>query len=248
MARKKNIPVVGNKQLHPVQIAPNIRKLEARRTRAAAHRTEQPVINADKGAIGIANKEYRNEAASARGATNAEENALAQALAGLKGSGLSGRYLQQAKGEFTSRAADAASALPSLLAGAGEERTKALTTARTKLTEDRASEQSSAASAFSQRLKELRGQGSSDLKTQQGDSATEAKESKQELHRALNEGKRLLDAYPEKPPNTPEKWARFASLIENADGVGEQGALKAAKILQRQFELKKAAAIRTPFG
>jgi ElaB/YqjD/DUF883 family membrane-anchored ribosome-binding protein len=248
MARRRRVPVVGPQQLHPVQISPEIRKLEARRTKAAAHRAAAPVLAADRGEFGFAKKQYRNEAASARGATSAVEGALAQALAGLKGSGLSGTALQQTKSEFTSRAADAASALPSLLAGAQEERNKTLAADRQNLVSDRAQMQQSAAEAYNEKLKELRETGSSALKSQSQTASSNSKEAGEEIKRAIDEGKRLLAAYPKEQPSNPQEWAQFAGQIENAEGVGEPGAIKAAEILRKLVAVKKVRAKVNPFG
>ena len=201
------VPVVGSQQLHPVQVSQPIRELEAHRTREAARRESAPVLAADREAFAAAKKQYRAEAASARGATNAVESSLAQALAGLKGSGLSGRYLQQTKNEFTSRAANAASSLPFLLAGAAEERGKAFTEARSQLSQDRAAMQQSGASAFDQRLKELRGAGTTAVKEQEADHELSKDETKS-FQNATNALKDFLSQWGEnidvKDPTTGE--------------------------------------------
>lgn len=251
MARRKRVPTVGAKQLHPVQVSPQIRQLEAHRTKEAARRAEAPVIAADRGAFGTANQQYQDEAQSDRGATGAVESTLAQALAGLKGSGLSGKYLQQAKQSFTNEAASTASSLPYLLAGAGEEKAKALAAARTQLTSDKATAESSAASAMNQRLKEIRGAGSTALKEEGEHSTSAAKESKEasdEVKLAVNEGKRLIAAYPTEIPSDKEEWAQFTGQIAKADGIGLRAALAATKLLQQQIALHHARQQVSPFG
>lgn len=259
MARRKRVPTVGAKQLHPVQVSPEIRQLEAHRTKAAAHRAEQPVINADKSAVGLANTEFKNAAASARGGVNAEEDALTQALSGLKGSGLKGRYLQQAQNEFTSREADTASSLPALLAGAGEERTKALLAARTQLMSDRASAQSSAASAFSQRLKELRGEGSS-IEKEEGKHHKEAEEKisaayitaangYQEILEAAKAGTEV-EGVKVTAPKTEDEWRKFAETVaKHSTNTNLPESVKAVELLRKKLEAKKVGQIaRGPFG
>ncbi|MGH2973892.1 MAG: hypothetical protein ACRDLL_03360 [Solirubrobacterales bacterium] len=163
MARRR-IPTVGTKGLHVAQLTPEVRSLLHHRAQREAHREFAPTLAADRTAFGAANRGYRREARSIRGATNMVESELGQALAGLKGSGLSGRYLQQARSEFTSRAADAASAIPALLAGAREERSDALAEAQQKLLGDRASQQGSAAQKFNSALRSQRDKASTILK------------------------------------------------------------------------------------
>lgn len=165
---RRRIPVVGSSQLHTVQISPEVRRIEARRARRAARRESAPILAADRGAFSQAKRDYRTEASSAKGATNMVEGTLVRALAGLKTSGLSGRYLQQATKEFTSRAADAASGLPFLLAEASENRGKSLRAASSQLAQDKAAMQQNAAQMFDQRLKEMREAGASALKAQSG--------------------------------------------------------------------------------
>jgi DNA repair exonuclease SbcCD ATPase subunit len=259
MARRKTVPTVGNKQLHPVQLSPEIRHLEAKRTKAAAQRAAAPVLAADRGKFGVAKKQYQNEAASARGATNAEESALAQALSGLKGAGLKGTALQQTKSEFTSRAADAASALPSLLAGAAEERNKTLAADRQNLITDRASSEQSAAEALNQRLKELRGQGSSALK-EEGKHKESAGRS---VHNALIVAEDLFNktvaaaksgeevgGQPVVVPSGKKEWLAFAQQVaKEAEGADPVAAVHAVEELRKRLGVKAVARVTSlPLG
>ena len=254
MARKRGIPVVGAKQLHPVQLSPQVRRIEAHRTREAARREAAPVLASDRSAFGAANREYRTQARSARGATSAVQGSLAEALGGLKASGLSGRYLQQARNEFMSREADAASALPALLAGAQEERSKAILDARQQLLSDRAQMQQSAASDFNQRLKELRGQGSSVLKSEEKE-AESGGLSKSELKSLENAGIALHDAIaqwkkdPElqagNPLQTKEDWLKLAhGLTKEYDGFGLAEAAKVIAALRRRWQKHPGKALK----
>lgn len=266
MARQRRVPVVGSKQLHPVQISPEIRRIEARRTKAAARREAAPILNADRRAFGEANREYSTQARSVRGATHMVEGALAQALAGLKGSGLSGRYLRQTQNEFTSRQADAASAIPALLAGAQEERGKALREASTQLASDRANMQQDAAQAFDQRLKELRGQGSTALKG----GAENTGSSSRSLHIALMtaisgyqellassgkwfKGKTEVDPGTEgareiHPPRTESEWRAFALQVAKTEGADPIDAANAVKILRERINRKVKKGNLKPLG
>jgi hypothetical protein len=155
------LPTVGAKALHIAQLPPRVRKILAHRAKAAARREYAPILAADRGAFGTANRDYRAEAASARGATNATESALMQALGHVGGLGISGRYKQQLKNEFSSRAADTASALPVLLAGAQEERGDALREAQQQFASDRAQMLQSGAVKFNSELESQRDKASS---------------------------------------------------------------------------------------
>jgi hypothetical protein len=182
MARKRKVPVVGAKQLHSVQLSPQVRNLEAKRAKAAAQRSYAPVLAADRQGVQAARQESRRAVGSARGATNAVTTTLAQALGTLGQTGLSGRELQQTKHEFTSRIGDAASELPGFLAGLREEGAEGVQKARLELIQDRAERGKAAAGDFNTRLKELRGAGSSALKSEQEKREAEAKEQAEEKH------------------------------------------------------------------
>ena len=82
MARRK-IPVVGSKGLHVAQLSPEVRRILAHRSRKAARREYAPVLRADRAAFGAANRNYRTEARSVRGATNMVQNSLDQVLGSL---------------------------------------------------------------------------------------------------------------------------------------------------------------------
>jgi len=160
------IPVVGTKQLHTAQLSPEVRKILHHRAVKASRRAYAPELAADRAALAGINHEFQNEASSVRGAATMTEDMLAQALKGLKASGLSGRYLQQAVQELTSRQGDAAAGVPFLLSDARENRDQALGEARQELLMDRAHMQKSAAEKFDSLLKEERGAASSVLKEQ----------------------------------------------------------------------------------
>src|SRR5262249_55739952 len=158
---------------------------------------------------------YGTEAASYKGASGMLDNSLAQALAGIGSSGLKGSAAKQVKSELTARLGDVASSLPYLLAGNREEEGKALTEGRQQLLQDRASMQKSAASAFNERLKELRGKGTSELTEQAKNKTSVSEDAKKEIGEAVREGERLLAAYHNEQPKTPEEWKIFEGTIEN---------------------------------
>jgi hypothetical protein len=239
---------VGAEVLHPVQIAAPIRHLEAKRTKRAAHREYAPTINADKQAQQATRHEYGTEAASYKGAAGMLDSSLAQALAGIGGSGLKGTAAQQVKSELTARLGDVASSLPYLLAGNREEEGKALSEGRQQLLQDRAAMQKSSASAFNQRLKELRGQGTSAITEQSKHQTSISEDAKKEIGAAVREGERLLAAYPGERPETPEEWKIFEGSIENAEGVGVRGARMAAELLRYRTGVNKAVRSVNPFG
>jgi hypothetical protein len=171
------VPVVGTQGLHTAQLSPEVRRILHRRAVKANRREYAPVLNADRQALGGINREYQNEASSVRGAASMTEAMLAQALAGLKASGLHGSYLKQATEELTSRQGDAAAAIPFLLSDAREGRTKAIGEAKQQLVQDRASMLKGTAADFNQLLKEGRSTASQILKEQQ-----EKRESEAENH------------------------------------------------------------------
>jgi hypothetical protein len=257
MARNR-VPTVGAKQLHVAQLTPEVRRILKHRADEAARRETAPVIAADRGLIGAAKQQYRSEAASARGATSAVESALAQALAGLKGSGLSGRYLGQAKSEFTSRAADAASALPSLLAGAGEERGKAIGEARQTIAEDKAAMQQSAASKFNSSLSEERNAATSFLDAQakkrqeEGEDGGLSDSEHRKIQNAAVDLQNALHVWAANSPipsgefagKTPQQinplktasdWRQFAAgLVSNGEGYDITAAMQAIHAFLKQ--------------
>jgi hypothetical protein len=160
------VPTVGSKELHSAQLSPQERRLRYKRAKRANQREYRPVLEADRQAIGAVNRDYQNEASSIRGATSMTENALAQALAGLRSSGLSGSYLRQAISELTARQGDAAASVPFLLSDARGQRSDALGEARQQLIDDRAAMQQGTAQDFNALLKEGRGEASQVLKEQ----------------------------------------------------------------------------------
>lgn len=161
------IPVVGTKNVHTVQLAPKLRQILHERAARQNHRQYAPIIAADKAAIGLPQHEYETHVGAAKGATSAIETSLAQALAGLQGSGLHGRTLQQAIQGLSSRQGEAVQALPYAYAGAAEERNKAQREARQGLLEDRAKLQSGIASDFNNLLESSRSSGAQSLKEQE---------------------------------------------------------------------------------
>lgn len=161
------IPVVGTKQLHTAQLSPQERRILHKRAAAANRRESAPVLAADRQAFGGINRAYQDEASSVRGAASMTEDMLAQALQGLKSSGLKGNYLRQAMNELTSRQGDAASAIPFLLSDAREAKADALGEAKQQLVQDRASMLQGTAQDFNSALGSARNDASQVLKEQQ---------------------------------------------------------------------------------
>jgi hypothetical protein len=268
---RNRVPVAGRKVLFPVQISAGIRHLEAKRTREAARRASAPVLAADRGEFGAVKRQFRSEAASDRGVTNAVESNLAQALSGLGGSGLSGRYLQQTKRALTSQQGAVAAGLPFLLAGAKEERGEGLTKARQQLVSDRAQMQQSGAEAMNQRLKELREQGSSALKAQAGE-AQNGGRSNSEIDSLKNASIALknslsnwaknpivkvngeeIPAQQALPLKTGDDWRHFAEeMVHNSDGFGLNDAMTVIRHFltqrKRTRPVRGAVAQVNPFG
>ena len=261
MARGRRVPTVGAKQLYPVQVAAPIRHLESKRAHRAAHREYAPTIRADRQEQAAVNNEYDTQAASYKGATGMVDQTLAEALAGLKGTGLKGSYLQQTKNELLARQGDLMQALPFLLAGVKEERGKALRESRANLLQDRASMQQAAAAKFNERLKELRGAGSSALKSAAEKSQSTGRDFKNALLTAENGYREILQAAKEgvtdkagkagnpiKPPTTAADWQKFAETVEDkAEGVDITTALKAVEALQRKLQARSVARSVSPF-
>jgi hypothetical protein len=159
----RRLPQVGADDLNMVSLSPEVRKILRQRAHGAAKRAYAPILAADRAAFEGINQGYRDEAASVRGAAGMVQGSLAQALAGLKGSGLKGNYLRQAAGELTGMQGDAAASIPFLLADAQRERGEAMGDARQQLAQDRASMLQSSAEGFNSLLKEARGAGASEL-------------------------------------------------------------------------------------
>src|SRR5690606_21248253 len=84
-------------------------------------------------------------------------------LAGLKRSGLQRGYLRQAANELTSRQADAARAIPFLLADARENRAQALSEAQQQLAQDRAAMLRDSAQGFNSLLASQREKGATEI-------------------------------------------------------------------------------------
>jgi hypothetical protein len=235
------IPTVGAKQLHPVQLSKGIRRRRYRQAKNAARRESAPILRADQAAFGSANRAYGMEASSVKNATSMVEQQLAAALQGLGASGLSGKYKRQAAQEFTARQADAASAIPFLLANAAQDRTKSIEEARNQLMGDRAQMQSTAASKFNQLLKEDRSAGTSAIEAAQKKresskegSREEAKVANKEVNLAVQEVRRLLQAYPEEHPETKEEWSAFVGQVAKAEGVGLRAAMDGVRQYQQE--------------
>lgn len=160
------IPTVGPNQVHTVQLDPKLRKILHHRAAAAARRESAPILAADREALEIPKQEYQAQAAADRGVSSTAANVLAQLLGSLDTSGLTGRYRQETAQGLKQQQAAALSSLPYLLAGAGEERAKGLTEARTQLAQDRGTMLSNAASGFNSLLASARSTGSQSLKEQ----------------------------------------------------------------------------------
>jgi hypothetical protein len=176
------LPTVGTKALHTVQLSPKVRKILQHRAAEASRRAYAPVLAEDQGAFREANQAYGAEKGSITGATHLLENALTQALSGLKSSGLTGGYLKRAQNELVARQGDAAESIPFLLAGANEERKKALGSARSELASDRASMLQNSAEGFNSLLASARSAGSQSLKEQDEAKEAEAKKKDEESH------------------------------------------------------------------
>lgn len=177
---RRRLPTVGTDDLNTVTLDPALRKILRQRAHGAARRAYQPVLQADRAAFKGINRAYGNEAQSVRGAAGMVQESLAQALGGLKGSGLRGNYLRQATSELASRQGDAAQAIPFLLADAQENRTEALGEAQQQLAQDRAAMMQSSAEGFNQLLKEARGAGSSLLKERENRARAKREEEEEE--------------------------------------------------------------------
>jgi hypothetical protein len=270
--RKGNVPVVGAKQLHPVQLSPQVRNLEAKRAKAAAQRTYAPVLAADRQGVQAARRESRRAVGSARGATNAVTTTLAQALGTLGQTGLSGRELQQTKRELTSRIGDAASELPGFLAGLREEGAGDVQKARLELIQDRAERGKAAAGNLNTRLKELRGAGSSAIEAEQGErkkkrqEAQEAgegklsKEDKRKVHNAQIALQRFIDDWKKNAPvdgedpsngtlqeavplKTKADWRKVVEIVKGEEGVDAVAALDAVERLRAKWRKNPRQAI-----
>jgi hypothetical protein len=246
----RRIPTVGTKDLHTVQLSPQIRALLKRRADEAARREFAPVLAADRAALALPKQEYRAQAAATRGAANMTEDVLAQALQGLSGSGLSGRYLQQATSELSSRQGDAAASIPFLLADAASDRAAGVAEARQQLVGDRASMLQSAASAFNSALESERSKGATALKEQQDDRQAEREDTRDltgfnnAYQVALTQYKGLLasagqetkDGNIIQPPKTDQEWEEYAEHIaKEADGADQTEALEAVEALRKRL-------------
>lgn len=175
----RKLPQVGTRDLNTVTLSPELRKILRRRAHNAAKRVYAPILAADRQAFRDINRAYQTEAKAVRGATSMVQESLAQALAGLKRSGLRRGYLRQAVNELTSRQADAARAIPFLLADARENRARAMSEAQQELNKHRAEMLQASAGNFNQLLKEARTAGSSLMKERK-DRARAMREAKRE--------------------------------------------------------------------
>lgn len=176
------IPVVGTKGVHAIQLSPELRKLLHHRAAEAARREFEPVLAADRGALGAVNRTYRTEAGAARNSTQMVQGILANALGSLKGSGLKGGYLKQAVNELGARQASSASSLPFLLADAQEARSKGLTEGRQQIASDRASYLQSVASGFNSLLGSARSTASQTTKEREEHRRSREQDERQEHH------------------------------------------------------------------
>lgn len=162
------IPVVGTKNVHTVQLSAHLRQVLHERSSRQNRREYAPIIAADKAAIGVPQHEYETQVGAAKGGASAIQASLAQALAGLQGSGLHGRTLQQAIQGLSSRQGEAIQALPYAYAGAAEDRNKAQREARLQLAGDRAKRQSGIATDFDNLLESNRSSGAESIKEAEG--------------------------------------------------------------------------------
>lgn len=241
------LPTVTARDLHVVQLSPQLRKVLKRRSMRAARRAYAPEIAADRANIAETRGQYRNQAASIRNASSMVQNALSHALAGAQASGLHGGYLRQLTHEIGSRESDTASAIPFLLADAQEERNKALSEGRQELRSARGSMLKAGLGAFNTLLKETRGEGSSleaqraEARKKKAQEAAEPGEGKYDQTNLENAKLALKDALSQwaknptvegpdgsevplkqvNPLRTREDWLTFANgLVKNYDGFG----------------------------
>lgn len=242
------LPTVGASKLHLAQLSPQVRRVLARRAKKAAKREYAPVLKADRRAFGAANREYKAEKQSVLGATGQVENTLADALRGLKTSGLTGGALKQAQREFTSRQADTASSIPFLLGDAAKTKKAAIVDARTALIEDQAQKGKSTAEMLNQTLKEQRTAASSELKSKEGKEAEHDKNlasDARSIRNALivankgytellqNTGKETKDGVTIHPPKTDAEWRAFITQVaKEAEGADPVDAARAVQLLR----------------
>jgi hypothetical protein len=203
------LPTVSAKDLHTVQLDPKLRKILHHRAAAANRREYAPILAADRSAFGAANQAYQAEARSVKGATHMVEDALTQALQGLKGSGLSGGYLRQTQNELTARQGDAASSIPYLLADASQARTAAIGDARQQLVSDKAQMLSGTAADFNSLLASQREKGSSLVAAQEEDRKSESGEGRYDPKDLQNAKLALKDAL--------TAWSKNP-MVEGPDG------------------------------
>lgn len=239
------IPTVGTGRLNTAQLSPGERRILARRSKRAAQREYAPVIAADKAAFGTANRAYRTQAQSVRGATNMVENTLSQTLRGLKSSGLKGNYLRQVQNEVTSRQQDVAGSIPMLLADAATEKAKSYADARTQLLTDRAQKGQSKAQMFNQLLKEERGKASTVLKDEnKGPSASDIeglKNAAKGLQIMITEWKNDPKLQEEFPLEKNEDWLGLVKDLQKSyDGVTLTDAATVVDRLKKHWAIKKA--------
>jgi hypothetical protein len=195
------LPVVGTGGLHLSRLSPKVRSIIKQRTAAGARRKNEPIIRNDRRAFGTANRAYRTEAGSVRGAIGMTESALNQARRGALGSGLSGSYLHQVLNELNSQQIDTARSAPLLLADAAATRASDIQKARTTLLTDRAQMQSDAGAKFSSALDKARTSAASTLKA----AATSNQSSAADIRKLHNAGIAFQDAITNWSKNLPVK-------------------------------------------
>lgn len=265
---RRRVPVVGTRGLHVAQLSPEARSILKRRADAAAQREYAPVLQADRAAFGTARQRFRGEKQSILGATDMAEASLAQALKGLKASGLGGRYLRQATNELTARRADVAGAVPFLLSDAASERGEAIQEARTELISDRAAMQQSAAQKFNSALDEERNAASGLLKERAEDRARNKgfefdprnlKNAQIALKTALekwaenpmvevevNGEKQMVPFQQANPLKTMEQWREFAAGVDDSfNGFDSVDIMEVIKRALRRRESKFAGPYTT---
>jgi hypothetical protein len=252
MARKQKLPTVGAKQLHLTQLSPRVRRVLHHRATAASRRQYAPLIHEAKRGFGEANREYKTQATSARAATGIAENVLTQALRGLgKGNG-------QLRQSLVKEVKTIPESVPALLAGAGEERSKAINETRAKIAQDRAEMLSHGASAFNELLKEERGTGQTSLKDEvnaaQAKKAAKREHSTAELRSLANAGLSLHQAISHwkkdeafrnaHPLKTNEEWLVLAQEVaKHTTGVDLSQAMQAVEALRQHWKKNPSAAV-----
>lgn len=133
------------------------RKQKIRRQAKAQSRRENVGTNAiAQSEIAGANRDYRREAQSARGAQRVEVSQLNQMLSSVQDSGLRGKYAAQTVNELRARKMDSISGLPFALADANAARRDAIASARSDLLASQVAQQEAFGATYNDLLSDAR--------------------------------------------------------------------------------------------